>query len=130
MKLLVFLSLCLSELFVACTIRAYAAELTENNASSWIGFAEDGAATIITDDSQRVKEGDYSIKFETESGFSMAVEDADMQINVDESTKIYLDTGAGNANKVGSEEDCRVGRTVEVYLHESGVAYWVKIKMP
>lgn len=67
---------------------------------------------------------------ETESGFSMAVEDADMQIDVDQSTKIYLDTGSGNANTVGSEEDCRVGRTVEVYLHESGVAYWVKIKMP
>ncbi len=66
----------------------------------------------------------------TDSGFTMTVDDADMQIDVDESTKIFLDTGPGKTNDVGTEEDCEVGRVVEVYMHEDGVAYWIKIKVP
>lgn len=66
----------------------------------------------------------------TASGFTMSVEDSEKPITVTEDTKIYLDTGPGKTNGVGSEDDCRVGRIVEVYLHDDGTAYWVKIKVP
>lgn len=65
---------------------------------------------------------------ETDNGFLMTVEDAVSRIDVDESTKIYVDTGRGRKNRIGTREDCEVGRTVEVYLHASGIAYWVKVR--
>ncbi len=66
----------------------------------------------------------------TESGFMMSVEDSDKLIEVTEETKIYLDNGPRNSNGTGSEQDCKVGRVVEVYLHDDGTVYWVKIKVP
>ena len=63
-----------------------------------------------------------------ENGFSMTVENANLRIEVDQYTKIYLDTGKGRVNSAGARSDCRVGRLVEVYVHESGTAYWVKIR--
>lgn len=74
--------------------------------------------------------GEIQSVVDTENGFLMSAKSASMQVETDESTMFYLDTGAGKTNKIGSEEDCRVGRLVEVYLHESGVAYWIKIKVP
>lgn len=65
---------------------------------------------------------------ETDDGFLMNVEGSVSRIDVDESTKIYVDAGPGKKNRVGTRADCEVGRTVEVYLHESGVAYWVKVR--
>lgn len=65
----------------------------------------------------------------TARGFTMSVVDTDRQITVTEMTKIYLDTGPGKTNLSGTERDCQVGRVVEVYLHEDGTAYWVKIKV-
>ncbi len=61
-------------------------------------------------------------------GFTMLVEDTDQRITVTETTKIYLDTGSGKTNLSGTWQDCRVGRVVEVYLHDDGTAYWVKIR--
>ena len=61
-------------------------------------------------------------------GFALAVEDTDKLIKVTDKTKIYLDTGPRKTNRLGSEKDCRVGRLVEVYLHDDGTAYWVKIR--
>jgi len=66
----------------------------------------------------------------TARGFTMLVEDADKQITVTDGTKIYLDTGSGKTNLIGTRQDCQVGRVVEVYLHEDGTAYWVKIGAP
>ena len=66
----------------------------------------------------------------TASGFTMSVEDSDKLIEVTEDTKIYLDTGSAKTNSIGAAEDCKVGRRVEVYLHEDGTAYWVKISVP
>ena len=65
---------------------------------------------------------------DTESGFAMTVENATTEVRIDETTMIYVDTGSRSSNRIGTEEDCEVGRTVEVYLHDSGVAYWVKIQ--
>lgn len=65
----------------------------------------------------------------TTSGFTMLVEDIDRRIKVTESTKIYLDTGPRKINMIGTEEDCQVGRVVEVYLHNDDTAYWVKIRV-
>ncbi len=65
----------------------------------------------------------------TASGFTMSVEDGEKLIEVTKETKIYLDTGRGKSNRVGTEEDCKVGRIVEVYLHEDGTVYWVKIRL-
>ncbi len=66
----------------------------------------------------------------TASGFTMSVEGDEKLIEVTEETKIYLDSGPGKANRIGTEEDCQVGRKVEVYLREDGTAYWVKIRVP
>lgn len=66
----------------------------------------------------------------SESGFTMAVGDGDKLVEVTEETEIYLDTGAGETNETGTEEDCEVGRIVEVYLHDDGTVYWVKIRVP
>ena len=63
-------------------------------------------------------------------GFTMSVEDGDKPIEVTHRTKIYLDTGSGKTNRIGTEADCQVGRKIEVYLHDDGTAYWVKIKVP
>ncbi len=60
----------------------------------------------------------------------MSVGDSENPIEVTEETKIYLDTGPGKSNKIGTEEDCQLGRVVEVYLHDDGTAYWVKIRVP
>ena len=67
---------------------------------------------------------------ETEGGFSMTVDDGEKTIDVSEQTKIYVDTGKRSPNRIGSEEDCEVGRTVEVYLDDDGMAYWVKVQVP
>ena len=66
----------------------------------------------------------------TASGFTMSVEGDEKLIEVTEETKIYLDTGPGKTNRIGTEEDCQVGRMIEVYLQEDGTAYWVKIRLP
>ena len=66
----------------------------------------------------------------TESGFTMSVQDSDKPIVVTDETKIYLDTGPGRSNMIGTEKDCQVGRKIEVYLHEDGTAYWIKISVP
>ena len=66
----------------------------------------------------------------TASGFTMSVADSEELIEVTEETKIYLDTGPGKSNRMGTEEDCQVGRKIEVYLHDDGTAYWVKISVP
>ncbi len=66
----------------------------------------------------------------TASGFTMSVEGSEKLIEVTEETKIYLDTGPGRTNRIGTEEDCQVGRKIEVYLQEDGTAYWVKIRVP
>ena len=65
----------------------------------------------------------------TADGFTMSVGDEEKTVLVTEVTKIYLDTGRGRTNTTGTEADCEVGRQVEVYLHEDGTAYWVKIKV-
>ncbi len=66
----------------------------------------------------------------TASGFTMSVEDSEKPIEITEQTKIYLDTGSGRPNRIGTEEDCQIGRIIEVYLHEDGTVYWVKIRVP
>ena len=58
----------------------------------------------------------------------LLVEDTDQHIMITEDTKIYLDTGPRKANKDGTVEDCQVGRIIEVYVHDDGKAYWVKIR--
>ena len=63
-------------------------------------------------------------------GFSMQVESTSKPVTVTENTKIYLDTGRGKTNTIGTEADCQAGRRVEVYLHDDGTAYWVKISVP
>ncbi len=60
----------------------------------------------------------------------LLVEDTDQPIVITEDTKIYLDTGPRKTNKNGTAEDCQVGRKIEVYLHDDGTAYWVKISAP
>ena len=66
----------------------------------------------------------------TASGFTMSVGDGEKPIQVTENTKIYLDTGPGESNKIGTEQDCRVGHIVEVYLRGDGTANWIKIRVP
>ncbi len=66
----------------------------------------------------------------TASGLTMSVEGNDKLIEVTDETKIYLDTGPGQTNRFGTEEDCQVGRMIEVYLEEDGTAYWIKIRVP
>ena len=66
----------------------------------------------------------------TANGFTISVEDGEKLIEVTEETKIYLDTGRGKSNRIGTEEDCQVGRKIEVYLHEDGTVHWVKIRVP
>ena len=65
----------------------------------------------------------------TASGLSISVEDTSRRIEVTEYTKIYLDRGPGKTNLSGNEEDCKVGRLIEAYLHDDGKAYWIKIRM-
>lgn len=52
---------------------ASAEEMSEGNAWEWGSFASDAAATWVEDDSTRVKVGQQSIKFITESGFDTGV---------------------------------------------------------
>ena len=63
----------------------------------------------------------------TADGFVMQVEGASQAVTVSDRTKIFLDTGRGRTNLLGTEADCQAGRMVEVYLHDDGTAYWVKI---
>ena len=63
-----------------------------------------------------------------EGGFTLFVKDTERPIAVTETARIYLDTGPGKANLVGTEEDCEAGHVIEAYLHEDGTAYWIKVK--
>ncbi len=63
-----------------------------------------------------------------DSGFMLFVKDTERPIAITEMTRIYVDTGPGKTNLVGTEQDCKAGRVVEAYLHEDGTAYWIKVK--
>jgi hypothetical protein len=66
-------------------------ELTENNASEWSTFAGEGTFTSVANDTEYVKEGSYSIKFETESGWDTGVKyPANSSAHWDITSKNYL----------------------------------------
>jgi subtilisin-like proprotein convertase family protein len=53
--------------------RLGAADFTEGNASSWSTFASDNAATSLANDTNHVKAGSFSLRFDTASGFDTGV---------------------------------------------------------
>lgn len=71
-------------LLLAGVPAAWGADFAEGNASSWRAFAEDHAATALTDDPARVKMGSHSLRFDTGSGFDTGV--------------VYPGTGAAHWN--------------------------------
>lgn len=86
------------------SIEVHAAEITEANASSWAGFADDNASFVITDSSEQVKLGDYSIKFETESGYRTGLQypaSGDAQWNLSAATSLEFWIYAENNSVYG-----------------------------
>src|SRR5262245_33788165 len=77
------------------------ADYAEGNASEWAAFASDGAAASVFDDSERLRIGAYSVRFETQSGFDTGVrfpKAGNAHINASGKTHLIFWSYAVNSN--------------------------------
>jgi hypothetical protein len=84
-------------------------ELTEGNAELWESFAEDSAATVITNDSDQTRIGAQALKFVTQSGFGTGLRypaSADRpRWNLSTTQSLYFYLYALNTNDLGFQGD-------------------------
>jgi hypothetical protein len=88
------------------------ADFTENNASQWVAYAQDGNASVSNDTSKKLF-GTSSIRFDTDGGFDTSLRfppagGADWDITAD--TKLNFSVFASNTNQYGFQQNSPVIR--------------------